>query len=518
MDLPRGHILQNRYFIRGPLGMGGMGTVYLAEDNRLGGRQVAVKELLLTNVPPEEREARLSAFRQEAMLLAQLRHPGIASVSDFFFETGTAYLVMEYVPGMTLRQFLQQQSERRLAQAQVLDFAHQLCEVLDYLHRHDPPLVFRDLKPENVMVQPDGRLKLIDFGIARLFKMGQQQDTVSMGTPGYASPEHYGQGQTDPRSDIYSLGIMLHEMLTGQDPSHRTPFLPLDWSAVSGNGRLPALKSVVQKATQLNVALRYFSIAEMQASLPSAAVAPSARRRSVWAALGAFLLLVLAGAGIFWLLVARTEAPASPVAQTATMRAAERAADRALTLAAQPTPEEAPAQPTAVFIQTPTPEITATSTPEPTPEQTLEPTPTPEPPTAAPTATNSPTPTPFAGAVIEVVVSATQLRTETGLMVRTGQQLVVEYLGGSWRAGPLPTWPLVGPEGDSQVAAKSLFPVPTSPIMTLVAGIGQERPLPIGNVRVTFVAANDGLLWLGPNDDNVQDNAGSLTVRVTLTN
>lgn len=480
--------LQNRYRLLRVLGQGGMGTVYLAEDGRLGGRHVAIKELSLGHVAPSEREARLHAFRQEAMTLARLRHSGVASVSDFFFETGSAYLVMEYVPGQTLRQFLQQQPGRQLSSAQAVEFAQQLCGVLDYLHQQHPPLIFRDLKPENVMVQPDGQLKLIDFGIARLFKTGQQQDTVAMGTPGYASPEHYGQGQTDPRSDIYSLGIMLHEMVTGQDPAHRTPFTPLDWANLPANGRSPTLKAVILRATQLDVGLRYASMSEMQADLtfPSAARPP--QRGAVWAVgLAALALLLLSGGGLFWAAGRQQEMPvvAPPTA----------AESMAVVVAGEET------------AVAPSPTETPSATPPPSPTPTTAPTETAEPPTPTP----PPTPTLF-----DLEVSATAPRTETGTWVRAGQEVLVEYVGGSWRAGPSPTWPLVGPEGDPQVAAKSLFPVPTSPIMTLIVGVGEERPLPVDGVRLAFTASGDGFLWLGPNDDNVTDNAGSLTVRIHI--
>lgn len=489
-------ILQNRYTLLRVLGQGGMGKVYLAQDNRLGGREVAIKELSITHIPPSEREAQLQAFRQEAMILGKLRHPGIASVSDFFFETGNAYLVMEYVPGQTLRHLLQQQPNHQLSTEQTVDFTNQLCQVLGYLHRQQPPLIFRDLKPENVMVQPDGQLKLIDFGIARLFKSAQQRDTVAMGTPGYASPEHYGQGQTDPRSDIYSLGIVLHEMLTGQAPSRRTPFTPLEWGNIAATSRLPTLKAVVLKATQVDPALRYESVMALHADLPVPITTMAATSRfPMWAVIGiVLLLLVLVGGGVMWamgrsepssVVETSSEVDVSPVVVVQTVMVTKMVQTEIVAVA------------TAVATAVPIPTVQATDTPEPTP--TVEPTPT------------------TAVTVFVLEVSGDQLKTETGLTVQEGQHILVEYMSGSWRAGPLPTWPLVGPEGDPQVASKSIFPVQNAAIMTLVVGVGEERPLPADTIQFELISSTSGELWLGPNDDNPADNAGSLTLRITVT-
>lgn len=474
-------VLQNRYTLLRIMGQGGMGTVYLAKDERLGGRYVAIKELSVSHILPSEREARFQAFRQEAMMLAQLRHPGIATISDFFFETGSAYLVMEYVPGLTLRQLLRQHPGQQLTLAQALNFTYQLCQVLAYLHQQHPPLIFRDLKPENVIVQPDGQLKLIDFGISRLFKLGQKRDTVPMGTPGYASPEHYGQEQTGPRSDIYSLGIMLHEMLTGHDPTHRTPFTPLAWSSLPPNEHLLTLKAVILKATQLDAGLRYGSILEMQADLSASGTVPTRPSRfPTWTIAGILLLLLLMMGGFMWA-ARQGGVPAVMATQTA-LRSEE------------PPPTTNPIQTSATFLA-------ATS--------------------LASTGTSIPTRVPYIKATVPaeivrvLVVSGTKLHTDTGLIVQPGQRISIEYVSGSWRAGPLTTWPLVGPEGDPQVASKSIFPVAASPIMALVVGVGQERPLPVG-LHVEFTSTTGGVLWLGPNDDNVTDNVGSLTVKISV--
>lgn len=254
--LAEGSLLQDRYEIRGQLGQGGMGVVYLATDRRLADLAVAVKQIDASQVAPKDRQWTIEAFRQEAQLLARLNHPGIARVMDYFSEGDYSYLIMDYVPGETLEAALAQ-APHGFDERQALAWAGQLAVILDHLHAQNPPIVFRDLKPGNVMVQPDGALRLIDFGIARLFKPGQTQDTVFMGTPGYAAPEQYGRGQSDARSDVYTLGVVVHQLLTGYDPM-KTPM------------RLPPVRQLrpdlsvqteaaVAQALQLNPDRRYAS-------------------------------------------------------------------------------------------------------------------------------------------------------------------------------------------------------------------------------------------------------------------
>jgi serine/threonine protein kinase len=148
--------------------------------------------------------------------------PAGEPIFDQFHEAGRQYLVMEFIVGQTLESYLAAHAGT-LPVAETLRIALQLCNVLDYLHTRQPPIIFRDLKPSNVMLTDEEHIYLIDFGIARHFKPGQMKDTIAFGSPGYAAPEQYGKAQTDPRSDIYSLGAMLHQMLSGHDPSE-TPF------------------------------------------------------------------------------------------------------------------------------------------------------------------------------------------------------------------------------------------------------------------------------------------------------
>ena len=211
-------LLMQRYRILGQLGRGGFGAVYQAEDIRFGNRAVAIKEMNPVNLSPQEIAEATEAFKHEAFLLANLTHPNLPRIYDHFTENDRSYLVMDFIEGETLEKYLEDRNGKPFPIEEVLDWAEQLCKVLDYLHNHQPPIIFRDLKPANVMVGESGHIFLIDFGIARLFKEGQQQDTVLFGSPGYAPPEQHGIAQTNQRSDLYALGATLHYCLTGRDP------------------------------------------------------------------------------------------------------------------------------------------------------------------------------------------------------------------------------------------------------------------------------------------------------------
>jgi hypothetical protein len=164
-----------------------------------------------------EKAAALQDFRQEANLLVPLSHPNLPNVSDIFEEAGKAYLVMEFIEGKTL-ETIQEEANGPLDEHQVLDWALQLCNVLLYLHSQPQQIIFRDMKPSNVMITKNGQVKLIDFGIARIFKSSSTKDTTSLGSRGYAPLEQYGRGQSDPRSDVYALGATLYDLLTFATP------------------------------------------------------------------------------------------------------------------------------------------------------------------------------------------------------------------------------------------------------------------------------------------------------------
>ena len=225
--LVRGDVLINRYHVVRPLARGGMGSVYLATDSRLGDAPVALKEMTLSHAPGDTKawEQAVVEFRREAAMMARLSHPNLPRVIDQFQHEDNQFLVMEYVEGRTLRAELEQHTAP-LPLPTALHWFRQLANVLGYLHTQEPPIIYRDLKPTNIMIRPDSRIALIDFGIARLYKPGQSGDTAIYGTPGYAPPEQYGLGQTDARSDIYSMAMVLHEVLTGYDPGRRTTTRP----------------------------------------------------------------------------------------------------------------------------------------------------------------------------------------------------------------------------------------------------------------------------------------------------
>src|SRR6266481_1683630 len=218
--LTSGTVLQNRYAIERLLGGGGMGMVYLAHDHRLANRPCAVKEMVDHFIDPQQRLEANDYFAREADTLAQLKHPAIPGISDRFDDQNRQYLVMEYVEGRNLEEELGVRGGP-LPEGLVIDIARQLCDVLSYLHGLVPPIVYRDMKPSNVMLTQKGRVVLVDFGIARLFR-GERKGTM-IGTLGFAPPEQY-QGVADPRSDIYSLGATLHYVLTGRDPEKFPPF------------------------------------------------------------------------------------------------------------------------------------------------------------------------------------------------------------------------------------------------------------------------------------------------------
>jgi hypothetical protein len=209
--------MRGEYKILGLIGRGGMGAVYRAQ--RLADGTIwALKEMRPPqDAPPAETEENRRLFEQEAALLEQLQHPTLPVVADRFEYQGRPVLVMEFVPGQTLEDRIRETNATLLEQ-QVLGYGIQVARVLHYLHTRTPPIIYRDLKPSNIMITPDGVLKLIDFGVARTHKRGKSKDTVAMGSAGYAPPEQYGKGQTDARSDVYALGATLLHLLTNMPP------------------------------------------------------------------------------------------------------------------------------------------------------------------------------------------------------------------------------------------------------------------------------------------------------------
>ena len=271
--LKPGDQLSGRYMVERVLGQGGMGAVYLASMTALGGKRVAVKEMEHRGARPEELVSALEQFKTEATFLAHLEHPNLVQVTDFFVEAEKHYLVMAYVSGETLQQKASQLG-RPFSWDELRQWAKSLCEVLSYLHTQDPPILFRDLKPSNIMVDDSGRLKLIDFGIARSGQAGMKTSTFlqGTGTSGFSPLEQYGgTGTTDQRSDIYSLGATLYSLLTSKVPpdavARITQGIPLAPPSEIQPSLPPALDSILLKAMAKNPADRYQSIAMMSREL-----------------------------------------------------------------------------------------------------------------------------------------------------------------------------------------------------------------------------------------------------------
>lgn len=214
-------LLAGRYRILRALKAGGMGSIYLASDGHLGGRLCAVKEMLDNFANEDERQEGLLWFAREAQMLGRLQHPCIPEIYDYFIEAGRYYLSIEYIEGENLEDRLARMGTPGLPEQQVLEWASLIADVLQYLHTRTPPIIFRDLKPANVMLTPEGDIRLIDFGIARVFSPVRQATMV--GTPGFCPPEQY-QGLADPLSDLYALAATVHNLLTGRDPRDGQPF------------------------------------------------------------------------------------------------------------------------------------------------------------------------------------------------------------------------------------------------------------------------------------------------------
>ncbi len=264
-------LLKARYRVLGPVGKGGFGAVYKVEDTQQGNRLLAVKEIRLGALSPQQRIEATTAFNREVLWLSELTHPNLPHIYDHFVEGERWYLVMDFIEGETLEHYLERTPSGRLPLEQVLALGIQLCTVLDYLHTRSPSIIFRDLKPTNVMRTADGYLYLIDFGIARHFKPGQPRDTIPLGSPGYAAPEQYGRAQTTPQADIYSLGALLHHLLTGIDPAEN-PFR-FERSSLQAQSVPHRLQSLVLQMVEMEVNHRPSSMVIIKQALEQMTVA-----------------------------------------------------------------------------------------------------------------------------------------------------------------------------------------------------------------------------------------------------
>ena len=264
--LSPGDIIKEEYKVEKVIGSGGMGSVYLCSEVKEPARVWAVKEM---KEPSSDMEAKTRAFTQferEAALLSTLNHLNLPRVKEYFKENKNYYLVMEYLEGEVLGKLLDK-SDSPFSEELVLKWGVQLATVLYFLHIQKPPIIYRDLKPSNIIITPDGNVKLIDFGIVRFFKSGKKKDTVEMGSLGYAPPEQFGQGQTDERSDIYSLGVTLHELLTKRDPAEAENPFKIPMLRTLNNNVSIELERAIQRATQFEAERRYEKAVEFKRDL-----------------------------------------------------------------------------------------------------------------------------------------------------------------------------------------------------------------------------------------------------------
>ncbi len=288
-QLQAGATLQDRYLILGILGTGGMSSVYKGRDLHFPNvtKLVAVKEMVNLAADPTMHEMIVRNFEREADLLATLSHPAIPRIFDYFSQANNSYLVMEFIEGKDLEALLQETVDF-LTEQQVVGWALELCDVLTYLHGHKPqPVIFRDMKPSNIMIDQHSHIRLIDFGIARVFQPGQKGTMI--GTEGYSPPEQY-RGEASPAGDIYALGATLHHLLSRRDPRAEAPFSFAERPVRQINPNIsPELEALINRALAYDPKDRFPTAEALRDALMAAAKktgilsrieVPSAAKRS----------------------------------------------------------------------------------------------------------------------------------------------------------------------------------------------------------------------------------------------
>ena len=295
--LPPGQTLRDRYAIRQIIGRGGMGSIYLAEDNRLDGRQCAIKEVEPGgDLPDDLRTQGREQFYREASLLARLDHPNLPKVSDYFTDNERDYLVMDFVPGEDLKSLMirARRKNQFIPLDDVLRWAEQIADALEYLHSQDPPIIHRDIKPGNLKLTPNGLIKLVDFGLVKQMAPDEMTITViqGRGTALYTPLEQYGgdTGHTDPRSDIYAFAATLYHLLTNHPPAEaKQRFLRPD--VLTPPRELnPEIPPALEEAILLAMALHpdgrpahvYAFRQAMSQGQPPAATSSNGRPSSTW--------------------------------------------------------------------------------------------------------------------------------------------------------------------------------------------------------------------------------------------
>lgn len=270
-QLKPGATLSNRYLIQGVIGVGGMGSVYRARDLHFPNvvKLVAVKEMINQARDPMVRQTIVRNFEREANLLATLSHPAIPRIYDYFTHNDRSYLILEFINGKDLEAILND-TQGFFQEEKVIGWAIELCDVLHHLHTHQPePIIFRDMKPSNVMLNQHNHIVLVDFGIAKPFQSGEKGTMI--GTEGYSPPEQY-RGEASVLADIYALGATLHHLLTRTDPRLEAPFSFKERPAREINPMISAeLDAVLDKSLQYEPRDRFESAEDMKQALINAA-------------------------------------------------------------------------------------------------------------------------------------------------------------------------------------------------------------------------------------------------------
>ncbi|MBU3127802.1 serine/threonine protein kinase [Clostridium tagluense] len=243
--LNSGYILDRKYEVIKTLGKGGMGTVYLCENKRLGNLW-AIKEVV--------QDIKNTGILTEANILKNLNHVGIRRIVDIFYENNNLYMVQDYVEGQTLKEYVEENG--KMNTEKTCRITSDLCDILCYLHNQKPAIIYRDIKPSNIMITPSGKIVLIDFGISKVYKSDTEQDTVSAGSNGFAAPEQYGLGKCCAQTDIYGIGMLIYFMVKGKIPTTGIePLLDENYEAdIDGK-----IKVIIQKCVKIDIVDRHIS-------------------------------------------------------------------------------------------------------------------------------------------------------------------------------------------------------------------------------------------------------------------
>ena len=244
--LNSGDILDNKYEIIKTLGKGGMGTVYLCKNTMLGNLW-AIKEVT--------KNSKHIDILTEAIILKNLNHPGIRRIVDIFYASNNLYMVQDYVDGQTLKEYVM--ANGRIETKKICQITSNLCDIVGYLHNQNPAIIYRDIKPSNIMITPSEKVVLIDFGISKVYKSDTEKDTMSAGSNGYAAPEQYGSGTCCAQTDIYGIGMLIYFMVKGRTPyTGIEPLLDENYETYINDN----LKKIVQKCVKIDINDRYTSV------------------------------------------------------------------------------------------------------------------------------------------------------------------------------------------------------------------------------------------------------------------